>query len=79
MWPQWATRVAELVRPSGTLAGFFYLNDNEHGPPFGIQQEGLFELLMPRFQLEEDVAIPPDESIPVFKGKEVWQVWRRRL
>jgi hypothetical protein len=34
---------------------------------------------MPRFQLEEEVAIPPDESIPVFKGKEVWQVWRRRL
>jgi SAM-dependent methyltransferase len=78
-WPQWGTRIAGLVRPGGTLAGFFYLNDNERGPPFGIQQAGLCELLMPRFELEEDVAIPPDESIPVFKGKEVWQVWRRRL
>jgi SAM-dependent methyltransferase len=79
MWPQWGTRIAELVRPGGVLAGFFYFDDNQRGPPFGIQQEGLLELLMPRFQLEEDVAIPPDESIPVFKGKEVWQVWRRRL
>jgi SAM-dependent methyltransferase len=79
MWPQWGTRIDGLVRPGGALAGFFYFDDNQQGPPFGIQQEELRELLLPRFELEEDVAIPPDESIPVFKGKEVWQVWRRRL
>jgi SAM-dependent methyltransferase len=79
MWPQWAARVAEVVRPGGELAGFFYFDDNERGPPFGISQERLHELLGSRFEVKQDVAIPPDESIPVFKGKEVWQVWRRRL
>jgi hypothetical protein len=79
MWPQWAARVAQMVRPGGDLAGFFYLDDNERGPPFGISQERLQELLGSRFELKQDVSIAPDESIPVFKGKEVWQVWRRRL
>jgi SAM-dependent methyltransferase len=78
-WPQWATRVAEVVRPGGDLAGFFYLDDNERGPPFGISEPRLSELLRPLFKLEENVKIPSNESIPVFKGKEVWQVWRRRL
>jgi SAM-dependent methyltransferase len=78
-WPQWAARVAEVVRPGGDLAGFFYLDDNERGPPFGISEPRLSELLRPLFKLEENVKIPSDESIPVFKGKEVWQVWRRRL
>jgi hypothetical protein len=68
-----------MVRPGGDLAGFFYLDDNERGPPFGISQERLQELLGSRFELKRDVSIAPDESIPVFKGKEVWQVWRRRL
>jgi SAM-dependent methyltransferase len=79
IWPQWAARVAEVVRPGGELAGFFYLDDNERGPPFGISQPWLSELLAASFELEENVRIPTAESIPVFKDKEVWQVWRRRL
>ena len=79
MWPEWGARIGQLVRPGGELAGFFYLDDNERGPPFGTSQAQLNELLQPAFNPEESVAIPPDESLPVFKGKEVWQVWRRRL
>jgi hypothetical protein len=79
MWPQWASRVAELVRLGGELAGFFYLHDNERGPPFGISPHRLSELLLPWFELTEDVAIPPEQSLPVFKGKERWQAWRRKL
>ena len=79
MWRQWATRVAELVRPGGALAGFFYLDDNERGPPFGISCTALRELLDPAFELEEELAIPAEQSIPVFKGKEVWQAWKRRI
>jgi SAM-dependent methyltransferase len=79
IWPQWAARAADLVRAGGELAGFFYLNDNERGPPFGISPQNLRELLSPRFELSEELAIPPDQSIAVFKGKEVWQVWRRQL
>jgi Thiopurine S-methyltransferase (TPMT) len=78
-WPPWAARTAELVRPAGALAGFFYFDDNERGPPFGISQTRLDELLQALFVLEESVDIPPVESIPVFKGKERWQVWKRKL
>ena len=79
MWPQWARRVAELVRPAGELAGFFYFDDNERGPPFGVAPHALRELLGSDFDLSEEQGIPEEQSIPVFKGKEVWQVWRRKL
>jgi SAM-dependent methyltransferase len=79
LWPQWAARVAELLRPGAELVGFFYFDDNQRGPPFGISRERLAELLEKDFELVDDQAIPPSESIAVFKGKEVWQVWRRRI
>jgi thiopurine S-methyltransferase len=79
LWPQWARRLTELVRPGGELAGFFYLDDNERGPPFGIAPHALRGLLQEGFELMEEKAIPPEQSIPVFQRKEVWQVWRRKL
>lgn len=79
LWPRWAARVAELLRPGGELAGFFYFDDNERGPPFGVSRERLAELLHEDFVLVEDEAVPESESIPVFAGKERWQVWRRRI
>jgi SAM-dependent methyltransferase len=79
LWPQWGARIAELVRPGGKLAGFFFLDDNERGPPFGISPEALHELLDVNFLLQEDEAIPAGESVPVLAGKERWQVWERRL
>jgi SAM-dependent methyltransferase len=79
LWTEWARRTAELVRPGGELAGFFYLDDNERGPPFGIVPSQLNSLLTTNFQLTEELPIPAEQSLPVFKGKEVWQVWKRRL
>lgn len=79
MWDDWGRRTAELVRPGGALAGFFYFDDNQRGPPFGIARARLHELLQAPFELAEERAVPPGESIPVFKGKESWQVWKRRL
>lgn len=79
LWPQWATRTAQLLRPGGELAGFFYFDDNERGPPFGVSPERLHELLGTGFDLIESEPVPPNESLPVFKGKEVWQVWKRRI
>jgi SAM-dependent methyltransferase len=79
IWPQWAARLAELVRPGGALAGFFYFDDNERGPPFGTSMAQLEALLSGGFRLAHDMAIPPDQSIPVFKGKERWQRWVRKL
>jgi SAM-dependent methyltransferase len=79
LWPAWGRRMTELVRPGGELAGFFYIDDNERGPPFGISREGLKDLLEQGFELSEDQAVPAGQSLPVFKGKEIWQVWKRRL
>ncbi len=79
LWTEWARRTAELVRPGGELAGFFYLDDNQRGPPFGIARSQLNSLLTTNFQLSEETPIPAEQSLPVFKGKEVWQVWGRRL
>jgi SAM-dependent methyltransferase len=78
-WPDWARGMAELVRPGGTLAGFFYLDDNPRGPPFGTSRNELEMLLDPAFERAADAPVPPVESIPVFRGKEIWQVWKRRL
>jgi hypothetical protein len=71
--------MAELVRPGGELAGFFYLDDNPRGPPFGTSRAELKRLLEPSFQNTADEPVPPEESIAVFKRKEIWQVWKRRL
>lgn len=79
LWADWGRRMAELVRPGGELAGFFYIDDNERGPPFGISREGLEKLLASAFVIEEQSPVPAAESLPVFKDKEIWQVWRRRL
>ena len=79
LWPQWAARMAELLRPGGDLVGFFYFDDNQRGPPFGVSPSALQQLLGEKFDLIESEDVPAGESLPVFKGKEVWQVWKRRL
>ena len=77
MWPAWGARMAQLVRRDGVLAGFFYFDAGERGPPFPLNSHTeLDTLLSPAFTRIEDAAVP--DSIPVFAGKERWQVWRRR-
>jgi len=78
-WPDWGRRMAELLRPGGQLAGFFFLDDNQRGPPFGTSRAELNALLGGAFERSEDADVPPADSIPVFKGKEIWQVWKRKL
>jgi SAM-dependent methyltransferase len=79
LWPQWGAQVSRLVRPGGQLAGFFFFDDNERGPPFGISMPALRALLEGNFSLKEDLPVPSEESVPVLAGKERWQVWERRL
>ena len=76
IWPQYALRTAQILRPGGELAGFFFLRETERGPPFGMTLDALHTLLDPHFELIEDKAVT--DSIPVFLGAERWQVWRRR-
>jgi SAM-dependent methyltransferase len=76
LWRRWAARVAAVVRPGGRLAGFFFWSDDERGPPFGLKRAELEALLAPAFGRIEDA--PVADSIPVFAGRERWQIWRRR-
>lgn len=76
LWPDYAPRMAELLRPGGLLAGCFFISDEPKGPPFGILPLQLDNLLTPYFIRREDRAL--EESLPVFAGRERWQVWERR-
>jgi len=76
MRPAIVQRWAGLLAPEATLAGFFFFDTHPKGPPFGIERSALEQLLLPYFELLEDQ--PVNDSIPVFAGKERWQVWRRR-
>lgn len=76
LWRDYAERMAEIIRPGGLLAGFFFIADHPRGPPFGTSQADLNALLTPKFALSTDKAV--EDSIPIFQGNERWQVWQRR-
>ena len=76
LWDDWGLRVAGLLPRGGVLVGFFFVCDQLKGPPFGILPDQLQALLAPNFDCVTDV--PASDSIPVFAGRERWQVWRRR-
>src|SRR5690349_10728409 len=77
LWGDWGRRMAQLVRPGGLLAGFFYFDEGERGPPFPLHSQAeLDALLAGNFLREADQ--PVDDSIAVFRGKERWQAWRRQ-
>ena len=72
---QYARRIAELVAPSGLLCGFFFFGPEDEPPPYPISQDQLYELLGTWFDKIEDKAV--EDSLPLFAGKERWQIWRR--
>lgn len=74
-WPDIVQRWAALLPAGGLLAGFFYFDTVPKGPPFGAAPGELEGLLAPWFERLEDLAV--NDSLPVFAGKERWQVWRR--
>jgi len=75
LWPRYAPRVAELLRPGGRLTGFFFFDDTERGPPFGLKSGELETLLEREFDRTVDASV--SDSIPIFAGKERWQIWTR--
>ena len=71
--PRYARRALELLSLRGRLAGFFFFEEGERGPPFGLHPGELEALLGGRFERTADAAV--GDSIPIFAGKERWQVW----
>jgi SAM-dependent methyltransferase len=77
LWGDWGRRMAGLVAPGGMLAGYFFIDAGERGPPFPLHSDDeLRGLLEPAFERRQDR--PVGDSLEVFAGKERWQVWRRR-
>ena len=75
-WPAYARQMARLTRPGGVLVGYFFLAATSSGPPFGASRETLGDLLGGAFQQIADA--PVVDSLPVFAGRERWQIWKRR-
>ncbi len=76
MWDRYPARVASLLKPDGLLAGFFYFDQSVKGPPFGTHDAQLTALMSPHLDRIADSEV--HDSIPIFAGKERWQVWQRR-
>jgi SAM-dependent methyltransferase len=74
--PRYVRRALELLSPQGRLAGFFFFDDGERGPPFGLKPGELEALLGEHFEQTSDVSV--QDSIPIFAGKERWQIWKVR-
>ena len=73
-WKNYAIRVAELLRPGGILAGFFFYGAEAEPPPYPLTKEKAAEIFEDRFELE--ASEPVADSLPVFRGTEKWQEWR---
>ena len=69
-------RMAELIKPGGVLCGFFFFGPEDDPPPHPIDEAGLKQILGSDFEKVEDMAVL--DSLPLFAGKERWQVWRRQ-
>lgn len=75
--PHYAQRMATLLAPSGLLCGFFFLGPEEDPPPYPIAQAQLDALLDAWFEKIEDCVV--EDSLPLFAGKERWQIWKCKV
>jgi hypothetical protein len=73
---QYAWRMAELVALSGLLCGFFFFGPEDEPPPYPISEDQLDQLLGRWFEKIEDRMV--EDSLPLYAGKERWQIWRRK-
>jgi hypothetical protein len=71
----YAQRMAALLKPGALLAGYFFIDEPQKGPPFPIDRDELDALLTPYFTLLDEQ--PGVGSLPVFEGRERWMIWRR--
>ncbi|GHD72322.1 methyltransferase domain-containing protein [Vogesella fluminis] len=74
-WPAYAEKMAQLVKPGGYLAGYFFLRPTLKGPPFGAALTQLQALFQPWFSLQQQT--PVSGSLPVFAPDEYWLCWQR--
>jgi SAM-dependent methyltransferase len=76
LWLDYAARMAQLIRPAGRLIGYFVYGNPAGGPPFCLRPGELGDLLGDNFESVEETAV--EDSVPIFAGKELWEVWIRK-
>jgi hypothetical protein len=76
LWKDYATRVAELLRPRGMLAGFFFYGKESDPPPYPLTESKAAQIFPARFDLKKNE--PVTDSLSIFAGQEKWQEWQLR-
>lgn len=74
LWPAYSAQIRQALRPGGLLAGFFFLGPESDPPPYPLGPDELASLLGEKFIRVEDSSV--SDSLPLFQGKERWQVWK---
>ena len=75
-WPAYAKRMAELLEKGTILAGVFLYGNEPEPPPYPLTETQARELFADSFDLLR--SHPVSDSLPLFKGMERWQEWRRK-
>ena len=73
LWKNYAARVANLLRPKGRLAGFFFYGEESDPPPYPLTGATAKKLFADQFELVR--SEPVTDSLPIFRGMEKWQEW----
>ena len=73
-WPQYAKRVAALLRRGGKLIGIFFYGTEPEPPPYPINKTQAAEIFGKYFRLVRDVKV--SDSVGMFAGMERWQEWQ---
>ncbi len=76
LWPAYARRMAELLVSGGELIGFFLYGREDEPPPYPLTEAEARSLFGADFDRVADE--PVSDSLPLFAGRERWQVWRRK-
>jgi len=76
-WPEYADRVASLLRPGGWLAGIFFYGEDPEPPPYPLSLAKADQLFGTRFRRRADRPIAAAQALPVYGGGERWQIWER--
>ena len=73
-WKNYAARIAQLLKPGGSLIGFFFYGEEPEPPPYPLTEEKAAEIFSGRFKLKK--SEPVTDSLAIFAGKEKWQEWQ---
>ncbi len=64
LWNNYAARVAQLLRPDGKLAGFFFYGEESQPPPYPLTEQKAAEIFGAPFELYKSEA--GTDSLPIY-------------